>query len=995
MTGNLQVTGGDAHLTGENIWNWPLNSIVIKKANSVTGELLQGATFEVIHTSAGVSGTMGTVIGRYTTDHSGIIVLTGLVPGSYVVREVIPPTNFTLSLNNSQTVHLMADGHSVVEVVFDNDPYGGLLIVKTCEMTGIPLANAQFRVVNSNGAIVGTSNGIFTTNQQGEILIPNLPPDSYVVSEVRAPDGFILNSAPQTIRVNATGQIYRLEFTNAPMATLTIEKVCDNNRPLAGATFEVRRPSGELIRRVTTNSSGIAQVGALEPGTVLITEVQAPAGYMIVEASRTVEIRAGENRVERFVNPKLPTVVIRKICGDTGAPLPGVVFEIARYFGNGRAGQRLKNYAVDNSYEFITDASGHIYLPILEHGTWIAIETRPLPGFRNDNPWTTFRVGDNGDTTIIIRNYRYAELTIRKINSVTRAPLEGVHFEISRPDGTRIVNPQTGFHTFITDSKGLIHLPALADGRFYLHETRALPGFIVDEPVIPFNIDSTARQREHVLVVENTPASGLLILKIDAQTRRPLAGVEFEVRHADGRLVTGQMLDGNQPNTPANSPQLAPNGNFITDSNGRIYLNHLEPGVYHVVETRALPGYQLDTTVHVVTVIAGQQTVLEVENSPLAGFRLFKVCAVTGEGIFNVEFMVFDHNGKVVGVFYTDHNGIIDFSAILVPGRYTIRETRPAPGFARDDMPRTVEFVAGRVTEIVWENVPIAGQLQILKVSGDANQHNGLPAGTPLQGAIFEIYCARTGNVVDRIISNERGMAVSRPLPLGRYIAREVAAPAFYMINPQEIYFIIEHENQIVRVTFPNFSANVGVTIRKTGPSEAMQGHNIFYDIPVVRNDSTIPLADFFWRDVLPTNAVRADRLITGTYNHALRYRVLATTSRGNEIVVADNLSTLVNNVVELRPVHLGLAVDEYITEIILHFGQVPAGFTSVERPRIFVDVLSANQAFLPDGMMFANKVDVGGRIPSSDEWVIGNSTTATTIFNPQRTPQRIPQSGW
>jgi len=131
--------------------------------------------------------------------------------------------------------------------------------------------------------------------------------------------------------------------------------------------------------------------------------------------------------------------------------------------------------------------------------------------------------------------------------------------------------------------------------------------------------------------------------------------------------------------------------------------------------------------------------------------------------------------------------------------------------------------------------------------------------------------------------------------------------------------------------------------------------------------------------------------LVTGTYNAALRYRVLATTNRGNEIVVADNLSTLVNNVIELRPVHLGLAADEYITEIIVFFGQVSAGFTSVERPRIFVDVLSDRQGFLPDGMMFANKVDVGGRVPGTQEWVIGNSTTATTIFN----PRRMPRSGW
>lgn len=1363
LNSQMEVWGGDQFWNNElDIWNFPQSSLVIRKESGVTGQLLQGARFSVTRISSGNdSGLAGTIIGEFTTNHSGVIVISGLDPGYYVVTETIPPANYTLSLNNRQHAFLRPDDTSVVELTFTNMPFGALVISKRCEVTGTPLQGAEFRVTNSAGAVIGTANGLFTTNAQGEIVIPNLPPGSYVVTETRAPQGFVLNSAPQTIFIGATGQSYRLEFTNrpegtliirkldgfddtplagavfqvrrqngtligeyetdatgniqitgllgwvvveeilappgheldpvairtveiqpgqptivtfrnprlgsitinkedgdgAPLAgarfrvtlqngaaigefttaasgmvnvpnlqsgwyiieevqapqgfvmergnqlvevranaaqtvtfvnhripTLVIEKVDNNGAPLSGAEFEVRTLAGALVTRLTSNSGGIATT-TVEPGSYVVTEVHAPRGFVLDSNAQPFEARPGETTTLRFVNTpyaetsirkisgddgrplqgvvfeitrlngervqnpanrtfefvtdaagmihipglaagtyvatetrplpgykpadpttfevvdgrntvvtirnyKMPSVVIRKIDGDTGQALTGVEFEFARYLQNGRTGQRLKNYALDNSYAFTTDSSGHIYLPTLEDGQWAAIETRPLPGYMAAE-MTIFTVGINGDTTVIIRNFRYpdfailkldgdtlrplqgvhfeiahdlgngqagqrlvnpadgtttfvtdaagrihlpsiaqgryiaietralsgytvadptvftvgagenrvitihnyrqAELTIQKINSNNRAPLEGVHFEISRPDGTRLINPQTGFHTFITDSRGLIHLPSITDGRYYLHETRALPGFIVDQEVIPFSIDASARQREHVLVVENTPAAGLLIVKIDAQTRRPLAGVEFEVRHADGRLVTGQMLDGNQPGTPANSPQIGANGNFITDSNGRINLNHLAPGVYHVTETRALPGYQLDTTVHVVTVIAGQQTVLEVENSPLAGLRLLKVCSVTGEGLFNVEFMVFDSNGKVVGVFYTDNNGVIDFSAILAPGRYTIRETRPAPGFARDDVPRTVEFVAGVVTEIIWENVPIAGQLHILKVSGDDNQHNGLPAGTPLAGAIFEIYCARTGNLVDRIASNERGMAISRPLPLGRYIAREVAAPAFYMINPQEIYFILEHESQIIRVTFPNFSANMGVTIRKTGPSEAMQGHNIFYEIPIVRNDSSIPLADFFWRDILPTNAARVDRLITGTYNHALRYRVLATTNRGNEIVVADNLSTLTNNVVELRPVHLGLAVNEYVVDITLFFGQVPAGFTSVERPRIFVDVLPESHSLLPNGMMFANKVDVGGRVPGSDEWVIGNSTTATTIFN----PRRMPQSGW
>jgi hypothetical protein len=194
---------------------------------------------------------------------------------------------------------------------------------------------------------------------------------------------------------------------------------------------------------------------------------------------------------------------------------------------------------------------------------------------------------------------------------------------------------------------------------------------------------------------------------------------------------------------------------------------------------------------------------------------------------------------------------------------------------------------------------------------------------------------------------------------------------------------------QIVRVTFPNFSANTGAVIRKVGPEETMPGHNIFYNFPLLANESSIPLSDFFFRDVLPVEAVRADRLITGTFNHSLTYRIVGNTNRGREIVIADNLSTLRNNIVEMRPAHLGLATDEFLVDFTVLFGQVPANFRSVEAPRLYVDVLNN----LPHGMMFANRVDIGGRVPGTEEWVISGDTWGVTVFNPQR--GRIPQSGW
>ncbi|MCL2853579.1 MAG: SpaA isopeptide-forming pilin-related protein [Defluviitaleaceae bacterium] len=404
---------------------------------------------------------------------------------------------------------------------------------------------------------------------------------------------------------------------------------------MAGVQFEVARyfASGRIGERLrnpedgsfvwTTDRAGLIRLPNLEHGTFVATEIRPLPGYMLADPVVFV-VADNEPTTITIRNYRYSEWNVLKIDGDTNQPLAGVVFEIAHHFGTGITGERIRN-PHDGSFEFVSDSTGIVRFGALEPGSYVIIETRPLSGYRAAEPVIINVTGREVDTRVTIRNYRYAELTIRKINSITRAPLTGVVFEIFRPDGTRLINPQTGFHDFVTNRSGIIYLPVMDDGRFYLRETRALPGFIVDQEIIPFNIDASARQREHVLVVENTPAAGLLIVKVDAQTRMPLAGVEFEVRHADGRIVSGLPLDANQPGTPANSPQMAANGNFITDSSGRINLNHLAPGGYHVRETRALDGYQLDDTVHVVTITAGQQTVLEVENMPLAGFRLLKL----------------------------------------------------------------------------------------------------------------------------------------------------------------------------------------------------------------------------------------------------------------------------------------------------------------------------------------------------------------------------------
>jgi uncharacterized repeat protein (TIGR01451 family) len=285
-----------------------------------------------------------------------------------------------------------------------------------------------------------------------------------------------------------------------------------------------------------------------------------------------------------------------------------------------------------------------------------------------------------------------------------------------------------------------------------------------------------------------------------------------------------------------------------------------------------------------------------------------------------------------------------------------------------------------------WENTPQLGQIQITKKSADDNEINGLAAGAPLSGAMFGIYDYKSGNLVDKIVSGADGRAVSNPLPLGRYLVKELQAPTHYALSDKTLDIVLEFATQIIKTEYTNYSANTGVTIRKTGNLEAMPGDEIRYDIKEARNTGTVPLTDFYLRDTLPTDAVRLSKIVTGTYNQSLKYKIMATTSRGDTITIADNLSTTKNNVIDCAPSALGLQSNEYITSFNLMFGAVKAGFGMVLGPQIYVKVL----ANLPNKFEFATKADIGGKLGT--EWIVGNATWRTTVYAKQG---KLPRTGY
>ncbi len=110
-------------------------------------------------------------------------------------------------------------------------------------------------------------------------------------------------------------------------------------------------------------------------------------------------------------------------------------------------------------------------------------------------------------------------------------------------------------------------------------------------------------------------------------------------------------------------------------------------------------------------------------------------------GIYGAVFLLYDSNHNPIGEYVTDQDAaVIHADEGLAEAAIILREIKAAPGYVLDPELKTIYIRYGSTTEIEWSNTAECGQIQIIKKSANDNPINGLPAGTLLEGAVFEIY---------------------------------------------------------------------------------------------------------------------------------------------------------------------------------------------------------------------------------------------------------------
>ncbi|AJH59003.1 SpaA isopeptide-forming pilin-related protein [Bacillus anthracis] len=426
-----------------------------------------------------------------------------------------------------------------------------------------------------------------------------------------------------------------------------------------------------------------------------------------------------------------------------------------------------------------TNEKGIAEVKDLPFGDYFVKEISAPEGYIKIDAPVKVTIDNTNIIEFVIKNTKKLEngqLKLLKKDSESGQLLPGAKFDVIDKDGKVV-------ETIVTDDKGEALSKQLPVGSYTLKEVEAPKGYELSSSSVSVDVEANKVVTVDVVnkKIPEKVTGQFEVVKVDANDKtKLLSGAEFEV-YKDGKKVA----------------------ELKTGESGKVMSPKLPLGEYTVKETKAPAGYKLSDKEWKVTIQNEKEVVkVEAENEKILGsLQIIKMDDKDQtKRLAGAEFTLKDVKGNVVkeGI-TTDKSGTVKVDG-LVPGEYTLEETKAPEGYKALEVTIEVNVVANEVVkqDVLNEKVKeeITGQLEITKV--DANDIN-----KKLAGAVFEIW--KDGTKIDTLTSDENGKAISKELDPGDYILKEVQAPEGYELSDKEIEFTISNQKfEVVKLQITN-----------------------------------------------------------------------------------------------------------------------------------------------------------------------------------------------
>ena len=663
---------------------------------------------------------------------------------------------------------------------------GALTVKKVDASTGNALKGATFSLTDAaSGIVIGTK----TTDEEGSLRFDRLLYGDYIVTEEKAPDGYIKTKDPIHVTIDQpyesgdqakSGNSMTVQNQEIRQHVKLTKKDKETGAALENAEFELKNESGDTVQTdLKTDEKGEILFKQLEPGSYYFVETNAPKGYQLNQQKWPFTIK--ENQTETTIVTAVNDIIkgsaeLSKI-GEGGERLEGAQFKLLD-----QDGHELKG-------SLVTGENGKITINELRPGTYQLIETKAPDGYVLDETPIKFEVPLDPKEPIVISQKNFYETSALQVikEGEDGKKLQGVQFEVLDQNDKVVRKDLT------TDEDGKLLVDNLKPGKYQLVETESIDGYQKKNKSYPFTIEIAQKTPAEIKVINDLKTGSVQLTKL-GEKDDVLEGAEFKLVDANGK----EMKTG-----------------LVTDQNGKIIVNDLKPGTYQFVETKAPFGHELDETPVTFAIPFNPEKLVSVtkENSRKTGGVLLHKKGEDGKSLEGVVFDLSDDKGKIVaggeGI-TTNQDGKITFTG-LKPGTYQFVERMSLEGYELSTKPLVFEVELGQKELIQVEaiNQLKKGSVELTKIGEEKER---------LKGAEFTLFNDDGKEMMSGLTTNEKGIITVNDLKPGAYQLVETKAPFGHKLDVEPVEFKIDfNPNQLVKVTKENIRTTSAVKLQKKG----------------------------------------------------------------------------------------------------------------------------------------------------------------------------------
>ena len=662
---------------------------------------LSGAKFGIYQKGSDVLLKSG------TTDEKGILEFTDLYYGEYTIKELEAPEGYLITEESDTDISITESGTQTVEFV-NTAIVNNIEITKKDSKTELVVekTGTKFNIICSDGSLYYDEDGnhIFETNEDGKVVILNIPYGEYDIKEIETIDGYLLNNKTVHFAITNSSDEISIDFYNDPClgkikiykqgemftkTTITNSAYGKLYTPemelvnLSGVVFNVvaaeniKLPDGNdyiyadtIVDTITTDEDGYATSIDLYPGIYRLIEI---SGYDFhnkeIEIPLVEIVNANEplKIVEADVKNYYKTTQIEfqklfeeyKDLTPTSETVFGMFADTDILYGEETIVPK------DSLIELITpDEYGKISvetkLPLSQYYIrelstnehYIVSDEKISMNFDTELSTTETIVYKVNDGTPVQNTLKRGSVSVVKTDLRTNQVLGGCEFTLY--DGETPIMVKT------TDENGLAVFEGVVYGKYTLKETAAPYGYTLNNQVFEVNITENGQMVN--ISATNRPIEGTLkVLKID-EKGNPLEGVEITL-YKDGKAVETK----------------------ITNEFGIVEFTLLRVGDYTYRETKQLKGYIIDKTTYKFSVETDGEVIEKTLVNKQTKVVVNKVDSSTNKPLAGATIVIKDEDGNVVYKGVTDKNGSIKVEGLEVGKNYTAQETKQPKGYILND----------------------------------------------------------------------------------------------------------------------------------------------------------------------------------------------------------------------------------------------------------------------------------------------------------------------